>query len=253
MNTFTGKNVAAAIESALNKLGIAKDQANIKVIQKEKKGFLGIGKREAIVEVTKRTQSENEPSTTSNDDQDINTKASNAARSANLEYTQSNKDESSNDNSHVEDTQTAVEKLQQYLDAIVAQLGIHAESEVTFKNSKSAKINFETKEEGLLIGKHGLTINALQTLAEIYLNRLGIYHVVVELDTANYRQRRLDVLEKLAEKTARDVVAEGKPVYLDPMPSFERKKIHKTLENHQYVRTYSAGREPYRAVVVVPK
>ncbi|MHA8138065.1 RNA-binding cell elongation regulator Jag/EloR [Lactobacillaceae bacterium Scapto_B20] len=253
MNTFTGKNVDAAIENALNKLGIEKDQANIKVLQTEKKGFLGIGKREAIVEVTKIDQPEEQPSTSVSEEDDINTKASNAARSANLEYNNANKDESSNDGSSVEDTETAVEKLQQYLDAIIAQLGIHAESEVTFKNNKSVKINFDTKEEGLLIGKHGLTINALQTLAEIYLNRLGIYHVAIELDTANYRQRRLDVLEKLAEKTARDVVAEGKPVYLDPMPSFERKKIHKTLENHQYVRTYSAGHEPYRAVVVVPK
>ncbi|MBW1604985.1 RNA-binding cell elongation regulator Jag/EloR [Lactobacillus sp. Sy-1] len=252
MNTFTGKNVDEAIQNALNKLAIEKNQANIKVIQTEKKGFLGFGKRDAIVEVTVIQEPETKTPKSAADDQDINTKASNAAKSASIEFTKS-KDEEAEPENDAEDTKQAVTNLQNYLDAIVTQLSIHATSEVVFKNSKTIKINFDTKEEGLLIGKHGLTINALQTLAEIYLNRLGIYHVVVELDTANYRQRRLDILEKLAEKTARDVVAEGKPVYLDPMPSFERKKIHKTLENHQHVRTYSAGREPYRAVVVVPK
>ncbi|UQS87238.1 protein jag [Nicoliella spurrieriana] len=252
MNTFTGKTVEDAIQKALNTLAIDKNQAKIKVVQTEKKGFLGFGKRDAIVEVTPiQEPNEQVPKSSSNDD-DINTKASNAAKSASVEFSRSKGDESETPK-NAEETKQAIEQLRAYLDAIVIQLSIHATSEVIIKNSKFVKINFDTKEEGLLIGKHGLTINALQTLAEIYLNRLGIYHVTVELDTANYRQRRLDILEKLAEKTARDVVAEGKPVYLDPMPSFERKKIHKTLEHHQYVRTYSAGREPYRAVVVVPK
>ncbi|MEJ6399990.1 RNA-binding cell elongation regulator Jag/EloR [Nicoliella lavandulae] len=251
MNTFTGKTVDEAIQKALNTLEIDKNDAIIKVIQKAKKGFFGIGKREAIVEVIKK-ETEPAPVEDTEINEDINEKASNAAKSASAEYNRNNHSDAK-PSQRAADADEAIDKLKTYLDAIIAQLGINSKSEIVFKNSKSVKINFDTQEEGLLIGKHGLTINALQTLAEIYLNRLGIYHVVVELDTANYRQRRLDVLEKLAEKTARDVVAEGKPVYLDPMPSFERKKIHKTLENHQYVRTYSAGREPYRAVVVVPK
>ena len=73
------------------------------------------------------------------------------------------------------------------------------------------------------------------------------------LDVASYRERRLETLTRLAENMAREVVATGKPVYLDPMPSFERKQIHNVLAENDYVMTYSAGTEPKRAVVITPR
>lgn len=147
----------------------------------------------------------------------------------------------------------AMEDLVAYLKPIIEELGVSAELQPKIINRKFARINFKTEQEGLLIGKHGLTINALQNLAQIYLNHIGYSRLSIQLDTADYRHRRTEILKKLAEKTAREAVATGQPVYLDPMPSFERKVIHNQLEDNLYVNTFSSGREPYRAVVIEPQ
>lgn len=104
-----------------------------------------------------------------------------------------------------------------------------------------------------MIGKHGRTINALQSLAQVFLNHKRFSKLEVTLDVANYRERRVETLTRLAENMAREVVATGKPVYLDPMPSFERKQIHSVLADNEHVMTYSAGTEPKRAVVITLK
>ena len=277
MSTFTGKTVDDAIQAGLQKLQIARAAAKVRVIQTGRKGFLGIGRRKAKVEITKKEQPQ--PKASSLASQPARAHA-NSVRSSQVRHTHSEASSSSQASFTIKQRQPArshsdndryqrnnhhapvsrnqrnheaVKQLENYLGHVIRLLGITATMKAEFKTRKQVKIDFRTNKEGLLIGKHGLTINALQALSRIYLNRLGIYHLYIELDTANYRQRRMEILGRLAEKTAREAVATGKPVYLDPMPSFERKKIHKTLEDSAHVMTYSAGREPYRAVVVAPK
>lgn len=145
--------------------------------------------------------------------------------------------------------ETAIRDLSAYLLEVVKQLGIAADLDVDFGN-RYATLNFNTAKQGLLIGKHGRTINALQDLAQVYMNHHGASHVNVVLDVDDYRDRRVATLKRLAESTAREVIATGKQVFLDPMPSFERKLIHAELANNYHVTTFSEGREPYRAVVV---
>lgn len=143
----------------------------------------------------------------------------------------------------------AVRDLSAYLLEIVKQLGITADLDVDFGN-RHALLNFDTAKQGLLIGKHGRTINALQDLAQVYMNHHGASHVNVVLDVDDYRDRREATLKRLAESTAREAIATGKQVFLDPMPSFERKLIHAELANNRHVTTFSEGRDPHRAVVV---
>ncbi|BDZ32358.1 RNA-binding cell elongation regulator Jag/EloR [Lactiplantibacillus sp. WILCCON 0030] len=146
----------------------------------------------------------------------------------------------------------AVRDLSAYLLEIVKQLGITADLDVDFGN-RYATLNFDTEKQGLLIGKHGRTINALQDLAQVYMNHHGASHVNVVLDVDDYRERREETLQRLAESTAREAIATGKQVFLDPMPSFERKLIHAELANNRHVTTFSEGRDPHRAVVVAAR
>ncbi|GLB46096.1 RNA-binding protein [Philodulcilactobacillus myokoensis] len=257
MTTFTGKTVDDAIQKGLKSLEIKQSEAEINIIQVNRHGFFGIGRRYAKVEVAKKPESNpenNESSKTVHQSQE-NVKPEHTEKNNREESNQQNKsNHHQNEHSNYQklDKKTVVNNLIDYLESIVEQLGINASVNIDAQNSKHIKLDFETDKEGLLIGRHGLTINALQELSQIYLNRYGIHHYYVELDTANYRERRMEVLEGLAQRTARKVVADGKPVYLDPMPSFERKKIHATLAHSDHVETYSAGREPHRAVVVAP-
>ncbi|GAA6113688.1 RNA-binding cell elongation regulator Jag/EloR [Apilactobacillus apinorum] len=240
MSTFTAETVNDAIEEGLKSLNIDRNNAEINVVQTNRKGFLGIGKRDAIVEIdVKNVQ-------TASNSQDIAATTKNINK---IDLKPSNNTEKTRKHSN----EQAIEELMAYLQPIVEELGITAEQQPRIMNRKFARINFKTEQEGLLIGKHGLTINALQDLAQIYLNHIGYSRLSIQLDTADYRHRRTEILKKLAEKTAREAVATGQPVYLDPMPSFERKVIHTQLEDNGYVNTFSSGREPYRAVVVEPQ
>ncbi|TPR42895.1 protein jag [Apilactobacillus micheneri] len=244
MSTFTAKTVDEAIEKGLSKLHLNKDNSQINIVQNSRKGFLGIGKRDAIVEIDKIVTSQPKQNNDNNyEDKNNNSKSEVTFDEETEVKTKSRKDAN----------EEAVEDLVAYLAPIVKELGIEAKLDYEVINRKFARINFKTDQEGILIGKHGLTINALQSLAQIYLNHLGFSRLLIQLDTADYRHRRVETLKKLAEKTAREAVATGQPVYLDPMPSFERKVIHTQLENSSHVETYSSGRDPYRSVVVEAK
>lgn len=146
----------------------------------------------------------------------------------------------------------SMEALANYLLTLLAQMGIEAEVDAE-ADHRSATLTFTTQQEGLLIGRHGRTINALQVLGTTFMLRLGLQHFDLLLDVAGYRERRANTLRRLADNTAREVIASGEPALLDPMPAFERKVIHTELAHHDYVVTSSQGREPRRAVVISPR
>ena len=102
---------------------------------------------------------------------------------------------------------------------------------------------------GVLIGKRGQTLDSLQYLTNLAINKNSDNYVKVKLDTENYRKRRKDTLENLAKNIAYKVKRTKKPVSLEPMNPFERRVIHSALQNDRYVTTHSEGEEPYRHVV----
>ena len=116
-------------------------------------------------------------------------------------------------------------------------------------------VNVELKgnEMGVLIGKRGQTLDSLQYLTNLAVNRHTQDFVKVKLDTEDYRKRRRETLENLAKNIAYKVKRTRRPVSLEPMNPFERRVIHSTLQNDKYVATRSEGEEPYRHVVITLK
>jgi len=120
----------------------------------------------------------------------------------------------------------------------------------TRTRDKQIYINMSGDNMGLLIGKRGYTLDALQYLVNLAVNQNSEPNASVVLDTENYRKRRRETLESLAQGIARKVKSTRKSVTLEPMSRFERHIIHTALQNDRYVRTTSEGSEPYRHVVI---
>ena len=122
-------------------------------------------------------------------------------------------------------------------------------------NEEDKTIDIELKGEdmGVLIGKRGQTLDSLQYLTNLAVNKHSENYYKVKVDTEDYRKRRKDTLENLAKNIAYKVKRTKRSVELEPMNPFERRVIHSTLQNDRYVTTYSEGEEPYRHVVVTLK
>lgn len=121
------------------------------------------------------------------------------------------------------------------------------------KESDCLSIDFEGEDMGILIGKRGQTLDSLQYLTSLVVNKEQEDYIRIKLDTENYRSRRKDTLENLARNIAYKVRKTRKAVVLEPMNPYERRIIHSALQGNKFVETYSEGNEPYRHVVVVYK
>ena len=133
---------------------------------------------------------------------------------------------------------------------------MNMEVEIIIKNSEEENvydIELKGKEMGVLIGKRGQTLDSLQYLTNLAINKHTDNYIKVKLDTEDYRQRRKDTLENLAKNIAYKVKRTKRPVTLEPMNPFERRVIHSALQSDKYVTTHSEGEEPYRHIVVTLK
>lgn len=121
------------------------------------------------------------------------------------------------------------------------------------EEEKSMDIELSGNEMGVLIGKRGQTLDSIQYLTSLVVNKGNAGYVRVKVDTENYRARRKETLENLAKNIAFKVKRTKKPVFLEPMNPYERRVIHSALQNDPLVSTHSEGEEPYRKVVVTLK
>jgi spoIIIJ-associated protein len=146
---------------------------------------------------------------------------------------------------------TTENTTKKFLDDVFRAMGITATAVVTFdKENSTIEINIDGDEMGVLIGKRGQTLDSLQYLVSLVVNKNSENYIKVKLDTENYRARRKETLENLAKNIAFKVKRTRKPVSLEPMNPYERRIIHSALQNDKYVETYSEGEEPYRKVVI---
>ena len=130
-------------------------------------------------------------------------------------------------------------------------MGLKAELSVRLERNE-IKIAISGEKMGLLIGNHGKTLDSIQYLTSLYVNRQKKTYIKVSVDTENYRKKREETLSNLARSLARTVIKNQKSASLEPMSANQRRIIHLTLQNNPKVKTYSVGEEPRRRVVIAP-
>ncbi len=140
-----------------------------------------------------------------------------------------------------------------FLEGVFERMNIDAACLTEEEDSKLVKIKIEGKDTAVLIGWRGETLDALQYLTSLVINRERETYQKVMLDAENYRKKRELTLEKLARRLASNVIKSGKPVTLEPMNPYERRIMHATLQPNPKVETYSEGEEPHRKVVIKKK
>jgi spoIIIJ-associated protein len=141
-----------------------------------------------------------------------------------------------------------------FLNNVFKAMNIDSNIDIEYdEETGSMNITLSGDEMGILIGKRGQTLDSLQYLTSLVVNKEAKGYVKVKLDTENYRERRKETLENLAMNIARKVKKTRSAVILEPMNPYERRIIHSALQGDKYVDTHSEGDEPYRKVVVTPK
>ena len=147
-----------------------------------------------------------------------------------------------------------LEKTQEFCDELFTAMKVETNVAIDYKEEENVmNIDLSGPDMGILIGKRGQTLDSLQYLISLFVNRESESYIRVKLDTENYRERRKATLEKLAKKIAYSVKRSKKTVSLEPMNPYERRVIHSALQNDKYVCTKSEGEEPYRRVVIMLK
>ncbi len=145
----------------------------------------------------------------------------------------------------------SIEKMAvKFLDTMVSKIVSDVNYETELTETKTLKIVMSGEDMGILIGRRGETLDSLQYLTSLAVNKVSNEFIKVQLDTENYRERRHETLVRLARRLASQVARSRKSVTLEPMSPNERRIIHSTLQNNRIVKTESIGEEPNRKVVI---
>lgn len=200
--TKSAKTVPAAVELALQELGLSEDKVTVEILEEGSRGLFGFGAKDAVVCVTPVLDLEG--------------------------------------------------RARDFLTDIFVTMGLKVNIDIT-RTDKMMNIVLSGENMGIIIGKRGDTLDALEHLTGLCVNRGDGEYVKVVLDTENYREKRRQTLVKLANNLARSVVKNRRKVTLEPMSSNERRIIHATLQNNPDVDTYSIGEEPNRKIVIALK
>lgn len=149
---------------------------------------------------------------------------------------------------------TVEDKALQFLNDVFAAMKMDVVMDIAYDEvEKHLDIDLKGDEMGILIGKRGQTLDSLQYLVSLIVNKGTEGYLRVKLDTENYRERRKETLETLAKNIAYKVKRTRRPVSLEPMNPYERRIIHAAVQNDKYVTTRSEGEEPFRHVVIALK
>lgn len=253
--TQRAATVELAIESALQDLGVTRDQVEIEVIENGRKGFLGFGSKQAVVrvillETALQTVEASEPAFTQHSQAPELDAETPAGASTLDDVIESSKEVKKSPLDKVSNEAEAIEETKAYISAMAKEMGI-TDLVVTYE-TKGKYINFQLESEkaAFLIGKRGQTLNAIQQLAQLVTNKVARQFKIVRIDVADYRERREQSLEQLADRMADRAIRTKRQVALEPMPSYERKVIHNALSSRLDVETFSDGKDPYRHIVI---
>lgn len=260
--TINAETVEEAIEKGINQLNVSREQVEARIINEGKKGFLGFGKQEAIVEISiKNSKSLNEFTDkveveekkvefhNENNEKNAEEKEMIVENKTNHESEFEDDDEDFEEGDQFDELDKMSQKVAEYLINIIAEYGADASIEIE-RNGNQIIYNIDTEKSGLIIGKHGKIINSLQILAQSLLHHYYKHRASIVLNVGDYRDRRANVLEQIAQRTAEEVLKTKQPAILDSLPSYERKQIHAHLSNIDHIKTHSEGKDPNRYLVV---
>lgn len=236
----TGKTIEDAIRSGLARLGKLRDEVDVEVLAEPKSGFLGFGSKPAKVRVTAKASATPEPVAPAVPAPQPEVPADHRSATAKPEDTGCTAEE-------------AAAKAKAFLQDVLHNMGI--EQVMIEKMVKADKIILHLHGDnlGILIGKHGQTLDALQYLTNLTTNQGETARHFIMLDVENYRHRREETLKQLGLRLAGRVKKKGDRVVLEPMNGYERKVIHVVLQNKEHIATESEGQDPYRHVVIYYK
>ncbi len=262
--TFEAKTVEEAITNATVSLGITSDEIGYEVIEKGSSGFLGLNSKNAVIKVWKKADElkiEEEKAkeeaakavdTASDSDSSENVVSSSEASVESADEAPVKPDKKPERKLVVDDK--AADEAKIFLNDVFSSMNIQVEIETSVNNEdKVLEIELSGPEMGVIIGKRGQTLDSLQYLTSLAVNRKVENHTRIKIDTEDYRNRRKATLENLAKNTAHRAKRNKSSVSLEAMNPYERRIIHSALQDDKYVTTHSEGEEPYRHVVVVPK
>lgn len=242
------KTIDDAITDALVQLGITSDQLDYEVIEKGSAGILGLGRKDAVIRARKKIlvpEKKEEPVVEKKVKAPVEKKTEHPETE---DYKPVTKASANVDFSALETS------VREFLTQVFAAMKLEVEIITKVdEDNKLIDVEFKGSEMGVLIGKRGQTLDSLQYLTNLAVNKQSDSYIKVKLDTEDYRKRRKDTLENLARNVAYKVKRTKRPVSLEPMNPFERRVIHSALQNDRYVSTHSEGEEPYRHVVVTLK
>ena len=262
----TGKNEDEAISKALAQLGLDRDDVSVEIIERAKSGFLGIGSTPARVRVSYGEEEEvvetpapkaevkSEPKA-EKPKQEKKPKAEKKpaekkekkAEQPKAEKPAASATPAQDMGEEVNDEKAAA--IRTFLTGLLEQMGSAAEIKVYQPEKGRYKVILEGQGLGALIGRRGETLDAIQQLTSYAVNRTG-GRVRIQLDAENYREKREQSLQHLAQKVAAKVVKYRRSVTLEPMNAYERHVIHTALQEVAGVTTYSTGVDPNRRVIV---
>ena len=271
---MTGKTEDEAIRRALEQLGLERDDVSVEILERAKSGFLGIGGSPATVRVSYDDgQPEPKPEPVKPEPKSAAPKAEKKpvycaevlqkeVRAREKQEREAKRGERRAEpkaekaprepavlGEEVRDEKS--EQIRTFLSGLLEHMDAKAEVKVYEVEKNRYKVILEGEKLGALIGRRGETLDAIQQLTNYSINRGGeSKRARVQIDAENYREKREESLERLAQKVAGKVVKYRRNVTLEPMNAYERHVIHTALQDTQYITTVSIGTEPNRRVVV---
>lgn len=244
---FSAKTVDDALTEASIRLEVTSDMIEYEVIEAEKAGFLGMFSRPAKIRARKKEEKKEIEKEVVRPLKLVKKEEKKPAfeKQPKPEKQERNRPEITGD----------VEGIaKSFLKDVFKAMGIEATVEAVYDTSENQlSVNIEGEDMGILIGKRGQTLDSLQYLTSLVVNKESSSYLKVKVDTENYRERRKETLENLAKNISYKVKRTKRSVSLEPMNPYERRIIHSALQNDRYVETHSEGEEPYRRVVVTLK
>ena len=282
---ITARDYDEAVTKALIELATGSDNLDIEVVDKGSKGFLGIGSRPCVIYVSKKQDKdlllyeedkdfktdysqnifENKEKSNKENKYKVQTKSFDTEKSKPVEKVRDEGFVHETDSVKLprkqrkvyseEEAEAIIEDMRDFISKLFEkmEINVNMDTEFNYKENEISVFFSSDDDIGLIIGKRGQTLDAIQYIVSLVVNKNTESYIRIKMDTENYRERRKENLEVLAKNVASKVKKFKKPISLEPMNPYERRIIHSVLQSDNFVSTRSDGDEPFRYITVIPR